>query len=238
MMERLTTTIGRDKRLESLPFCAKTEDGIEVVSGHHRFRAARAAKMKELFILLDVTGLNRDQIRAKQLAHNAIEGTDDESILRQIYSAIDDAEAKLEAFIDISMEDIEVPSVPIDNVVFDMPLRTVTISFMPTEKERFEEMEQKLIADGEELWLAERKLFEPFIELLKKTGREYDIRSNGTTLDRMARIVLAQLGSEQPSEDEEIIAIRDLLGRAWVRKGAGAEKLKAFVKQLKEDGQI
>src|SRR6266702_1360750 len=43
MFERLAQTIGRDKRLESLPLCARTEKGLEIISGHHRTRAATAA---------------------------------------------------------------------------------------------------------------------------------------------------------------------------------------------------
>ena len=74
MFERLSQTIGRDKRLESLPLCARTEKGLEIISGHHRTRAATAAGLSELFTLVDVTGLTRSQIAAKQLAHNAIEG--------------------------------------------------------------------------------------------------------------------------------------------------------------------
>ncbi len=34
MFERLAQTIARDKRLESLPLCAKTERGLEIISGH------------------------------------------------------------------------------------------------------------------------------------------------------------------------------------------------------------
>src|SRR5439155_18065937 len=59
MFERLSQTIARDKRLESLPLCAKTEPGLEIISGHHRVRAATAASISELFVLVDVTGLNR-----------------------------------------------------------------------------------------------------------------------------------------------------------------------------------
>src|ERR1035437_10075790 len=43
MFERLAQTIARDKRLESLPLCAKTDKGLEIISGHHRVRAATAA---------------------------------------------------------------------------------------------------------------------------------------------------------------------------------------------------
>ena len=100
MFERLAQTIARDKRLESLPLCAKTERGLEIISGHHRVRAATAAGISEMFVLVDVTGLTRSQIAAKQLAHNAIEGQDNEQLLAEIYRQIEDAESKLEAFID------------------------------------------------------------------------------------------------------------------------------------------
>src|SRR3989442_8911991 len=78
MFERLSQTIGRDKRLESLPLCARREKGLEIISGHHRTRAATAAGLSELFTLVDVTGLTRSQIAAKQLAQNAIAGQDSE----------------------------------------------------------------------------------------------------------------------------------------------------------------
>ena len=237
MLERLTATIGRDSRLESLPFCARTDNGIEIVSGHHRFRAARAAGMKDLYVLLDVTGLNRDQIRAKQLAHNAIEGRDDESVLRQIYQAIEDAEAKLEAYVDLSMDDVEVPTVEIDNVRLDLDLKSVTINFMPTERERFQEALDRMTLESDEQWLAERKLFEPFIDLVQQLGHEYDIRAYGTILDKMAEIVRQHLG-EPPPEDEEVVAVRDLLGRAWIRKGKGANQLKKLVEELRKENAI
>src|SRR5881396_701824 len=56
MFERLSQTIARDKRLESLPLCAKSERGLEIISGHHRVRAATAASISEMFVLVDVTG--------------------------------------------------------------------------------------------------------------------------------------------------------------------------------------
>jgi len=41
MFDRLAATIRRDKRLEALPLVAATENGLEIVSGHHRVRASR-----------------------------------------------------------------------------------------------------------------------------------------------------------------------------------------------------
>jgi ParB-like chromosome segregation protein Spo0J len=70
-MFELAQTIARDKRLESLPLCAKTERGLEIISGHHRIRAATAAGISEMFVLVGVTGLIRSQIAAKQFSGGA-----------------------------------------------------------------------------------------------------------------------------------------------------------------------
>src|SRR5438094_10157750 len=113
MFERLAQDIARDKRLESLPLCAKTERGLEIISGHHRVRAATAASLSEMFVLVDVTGLSRSQIAAKQLAHNAIEGEDNEQLLAESYRQIEDAEAKLEAFVEQTL-DVVLPKVKIE----------------------------------------------------------------------------------------------------------------------------
>lgn len=76
MFDRLTQTIGRDQRLESLPLCAVVDDHVEIVSGHHRVRGARAADVQVIHAIVDVSGLTPDQVKAKQLAHNAIAGED------------------------------------------------------------------------------------------------------------------------------------------------------------------
>ncbi len=67
MFDRLAKTIKQDARLESLPYCAKTDRGIEIVSGHHRVRGARAGGLTEIFVIMDVSGLDENAIKAKQL---------------------------------------------------------------------------------------------------------------------------------------------------------------------------
>jgi hypothetical protein len=109
MMERLTATVRRDQRLESLPFCAETKRGVEIVSGHHRVRAATAAGQTNVWCIVDTTGLTPDQIKAKQLAHNSIAGIDDEAVLAQIYGEIADSESRLEAFLD---RKFDIPPLP------------------------------------------------------------------------------------------------------------------------------
>lgn len=140
MFERLQKTIARDGRLESLPLIALTEsDKLEIVSGHHRVRAAKAAELEDIFVLVDVTGLNRSQIIAKQLAHNSISGVDDQEILRRLYEQIDDVESRLEAFIDEASLNInELVPVSVPGFVLDTRYGLMQILFIEAELDEFQ----------------------------------------------------------------------------------------------------
>lgn len=237
MFDRLTTTIKRDNRLETLPYCAATEKGIEIISGHHRVRAARAAEIPAIYVLVDTSGLTADQIRAKQLAHNAIGGRDNEELLRQIYAEIRDAEAKLEAFIDLSLDDVEVAEVPIENVQVDLNVRSVLLTFLPSEQRYFERIADTLVAPDDALYLAERAGYEPFLAILRKTQRVYDIRSVGTALTRMAEICGTHLGDEPDSAPGGLTSVFDIVGKQWVGPSAAAA-LTATVQTLKKSGAL
>ena len=85
MQKQLTDNIKKRGQLESLPFCALIDGKIEIISGHHRIRSAKdSGVLTELFVILDTTGLRRSQVAAKQLAHNAISGFDDQSTLKDV----------------------------------------------------------------------------------------------------------------------------------------------------------
>ena len=99
MQDQLTANIKNRGQLESLPLLAEKDGVLEIVSGHHRIKSARAAGMKEIIAIIDVSGLSRSKIASKQLAHNAISGFDDPSVLREICKMLDDVDDMLESFI-------------------------------------------------------------------------------------------------------------------------------------------
>lgn len=237
MFDRLTTTIKRDNRLETLPYCAATEKGVEIISGHHRVRAARAAGIDAIYVLVDTTGLTHDQIRAKQLSNNAIGGRDNEELLRQLYAEIQDAESKLEAFIDLSLDELDIAEVPIENVQVDLNTRSVLLTFLPSEQRYVERILDSLVAPDDALYLAERERYEPFVALLRKTQKLYDIRAVGTALARMAEICGAHLGDEPDSAPGGLTSVFDIVGKAWVPPAAAAA-LAATVKTLKAGGAL
>ena len=100
MLERLTENIRNEKRIEALPLGVLRDGHIELISGHHRVRAAVAAEVFEFPMLVDTReDLPASAVKAKQLAHNAIAGADDPDMLAQIFSQI--------AFLPVQMERLE-----------------------------------------------------------------------------------------------------------------------------------
>src|SRR5437870_868386 len=237
MFERLSQTIARDKRLESLPLCAKTDRGFEIISGHHRTRAATAARLSELFVLVDVTGLSRSQIAAKQLAHNAIEGQDNEQLLAEIYRQIEDAESKLEAFVDRKL-DIELPKVKIEGLDVEIDFKTVLLIFLPRVKERLDRALEYLRSSGQRLdgiYIAADSDYTPLEKAVRRINEEYDVRVVADIIGKLADLALEACGVSV--EDPERVHVKDIFGTAWVPKEA-ALVIRDAVQKMAKAGDI
>ena len=115
MQDQLTANIKKRGQLESLPYIALIDNELKIISGHHRIKSARAAGIKEIFCILDVSGLTRSQQASKQLAHNAINGFDDQSTLREIAKMISDVDDMLESY--IGKEILEEPMAEYDKLI-------------------------------------------------------------------------------------------------------------------------
>jgi ParB-like chromosome segregation protein Spo0J len=225
MFKRLQATIERDGRLESIPFAAVTSTDpvrIEVVSGHHRERAARGAAVFYVSVLADETGLTPDQIRAKQLAHNAIEGEDEAQIIARIFEAITDVDARLEAFI----EPPGPPPAPVrlPRLELDLAYRTVQLVFLAGDAAEFERAMEQIKDDGAlsdeaaRLFLVDRDLFALWTKAVARFGREYDARAVTVQVSCMLRAALTHLGLTEPGLDvqDEWVPLAELLGSALV----------------------
>lgn len=231
MFNRLASNIKKDNRLESLPFVAETENGLEIVSGHHRVRACRTAGVTDIFVILDDTGLDRDSIRAKQLAHNSLQGEDNKQIVREIFEMIEDAEKKLEAYISPELND-ELDKLAIKDIVFDVDIKTILVTFLSYELDTFERCAKKLNESYSELYVADIENIKLFTECVKRVNKEYDIRAMNTALTKMAEIVLEHLGEDV--EDYERVSVRDLLKSAYIPKESAEVIQRAIEKAEKE----
>lgn len=89
--QRLVANIRRDGCLTSLPLVARCEtdpDKLLIVSGNHRVDAAREAGIEEIDCIEIIDLLPKKRLVAIQLAHNAIEGQDDQSVLKSLYDEL------------------------------------------------------------------------------------------------------------------------------------------------------
>lgn len=213
MFNALVANVSKHKALESLPLMAtrvETPDVIEVVSGHHRTRAARQAGVEGGVVLL-YEGLTDGEIRAKQLAHNSISGTSDPEIVKEIFSQIDDIQAQMESFIDPAAFDNMPEAVKFEMIDID-PLadaKTVTVVFLPTQLRDFGTALELLTSDPDEVYLASREAFDGFKEAVLRTKEELEIVSYPTALAAMARLALerlAQIKEKRASVVAEAIA--------------------------------
>lgn len=221
--ERLSATVSRDKRLESLPLLAVTDVGLEIVSGHHRVRCLRASGITDWYALVDTSGLTRDQIRAKQLAHNSIQGQDNAQLLSEIYNAIEDVTARLDAFIDPRAVERQIPSIKVEDVQLSLKTESVLVMFLPIEREEVEkamEAVKREVDSGavESIWVEDREAWSAFSAAVKRVVGEYDIRNMGTVMAKLAELAMRAMGEEL--QEHERVSLRDLLGSAYMPKGS------------------
>ncbi len=205
MFERLTATIQKEGRLESLPFTVKRDGVFELISGHHRIRAARVAGLKDVIVLADERDLDRSQVVAKQLAHNAIGGVDDQETLRGMFAELTRVDDMAEAYLDPDQFDdvsqVNSPNLP--NIEAEFPWRYLSFVFLPAQLEQFNDVEEvikKVPKNTDEVGVCNKEVYDRFAEALTGVGRAENIRSVGAIISRMTEICLEYI--EQQADDD------------------------------------
>jgi hypothetical protein len=225
MFNALVSNVQKNSALESLPLCAtraSTPDVIEVVSGHHRVRAANAAGI-EFGVVLLYRGLTDSEIKAKQLAHNAIQGSSDPDIVREIFTRIVDLDARVESYIDPNT--IQPPPEPVRFEQIDVdPLadaKQVSLIFLPTQARDFSRAMEQLKTEPDVIYLASREAFDGFRDAVNRVRADLEILAYPTALTEMARLALKGLDVER-AEREAAARTHEPV----VESGAGLEELR------------
>jgi hypothetical protein len=193
--DRMTENVRIRGAMESVPYCAQPggEGQIEIVSGHHRFRAARAAGLTEIPVLVDTKLESRSEITAKQLAHNALVGTSVEAVVRQMLSTIEEPDHMLMTGLDPSMfPTVDEDALPTGTPAADFDWRMVSFTFLPHQLDSFDDLIKRMDA-ADLVGVAPVELFEDFAKALREFMRFREVRAVGTTvakLTEMAKIAL------------------------------------------------
>lgn len=235
--ERLVENIRERGTLESLPYCVVVDGVVEVVSGHHRVRAARDAGKKTMWVLVDTLPMTRSQIRAKQIAHNALVGQSNEEILRKMVAEITEVEDLLATGLPDDM--LPLPDLPPSPVLStphaDFEWRTVAITFLPHQFDSFREVVAHLDGQQEMVGVAPVECFDGFASYLAQFARFRNIRSVGTTVAVLTRIAQDIVAMGEP-QSEDWVKLESVLYGDAMPAAAGAVLREALAKRAKREG--
>lgn len=239
MQDQLTANIMKRGQLESLPFLVLNDGKLEIVSGHHRIKSARAAGLKEVIVIIDVSGLSRSQIAAKQLAHNAISGFDDDSTLREIVKMITDVDDMIESF--IGKEIMEEPLEQYDKMLspaIQFDFKNVTFSFLPHQVKDMDALIKNLeVTAPEIIGVASYEQCKSFVETLSRYQKFTDIRNIGAAVHSMIQAVNEKMDEVGFNEEEEWTYLAKLFGSSAV-PGESAKVIQQAIKKAEKEGAI
>jgi hypothetical protein len=204
--DRLTENIRSRGMLESLPYCHRPAgDGpVEIISGHHRVRAARAAGLTHIPALVDYRPMRRSTVIAKQIAHNELHGEADRDVLAHLVAMIDNVDDLLAT----GLPEDALPTVEPDDTTLAIPhgefdWRMVTLVFLPHQLTEFKDTVAVIEAGTDMVGVANREQFEAFAAAVHDFGRCRDVR-NFTTMVALlidiARREVEQAAAEQAAE--------------------------------------
>ena len=195
--------------------------------------------LTELFVILDTTGLRRSQVAAKQLAHNAISGFDDQSTLKEIAKMIDDVDDMLESYIgkDIigePMADLEKLRSP--KVEFDW--KNVTFTFLPHQLRDLDQLVKVLGSlSPDMLGVADIDQHEEFIETITKYQQFANVKNTGAAIHAMIKATESLFDDLHFDESQEWVQLPNLFGSPAIPKEAADTITQALDKMVKE-GEI
>ncbi len=189
--ERLTANMKKDSRLESLPLVTPVKNGhneFAIISGHHRTRAARAAGIQFIHVMSINDELTNDQIVSKQLAHNALDGYDNNEVLSELYNEIQDINEKIASGLSDMDVKIEAPSIGNDDIAVGFDFEFLNIMFIEKQSKHFDEV-LSLIEPEAKLYLADYKDFDRVKNTIQEISKRDDIRNIAAIMARMLDIV-------------------------------------------------
>ena len=159
------------------------------------------------------------------------------SFLAEIYRQIEDAEIKLEAFVDQKL-DVEVPRVKIEGLDVEIDFKTVLLIFLPRVKERLDRALEYLRSSGQRLdgvYIAADSDYAPLERAVRKINEEYDVRVVADIIGKMADLAIEACGASV--EGPERVHLKDIFGTVYIPKEA-ADVVKSALKAMLKTGDI
>lgn len=197
--KQLIANLEQDQRLSSMPLChILAGDILEVLSGNHRVKAAIQAKLEFIIVMVILGDLSKSDQLAMQLSHNALVGQDDEQILADLWSRIDDIKARVYAGLS---SDVLGELKKVKLISFSTPqIRTRRVAFVFTEIEEDAigaVLEELATVPADTIHLANLEQFDAFFALLIKTKKIKDIKNSSLAMLRLVELAGVALTQQE-----------------------------------------
>lgn len=235
--QKLVANIRRDGQLTSAPFCCKDGDGYLVLSVNHRVKASIAAGLEKINCIVTDEPLSESQRLAIQLSHNALSGTDDLGILKELYGAIADLDWKEYSGLDDKtlemLEKVSSQSMSEANLEFD----TLTMVFLPEELKHAREILEKAldsVKHSDETWLAKRSDYDAWLDAQEAVMSSNKVKNVATAVSLVLKIFEANITQLQQAYIEEAddrwVPLETVFGRRKIPSSVAKKCLSALRK--------
>lgn len=209
-MKQLVENIQRDGGLTSLPLVyqrAPDAAKLEIISGHHRVEAAIKAGLAEIQALVIVSEVDEKRLVAIQLSHNAITGSDDRSILAELYAELDLDTRKYSGLTDDMLggfDKLGLASLGVGGSLYE----DLHISFLPDDREQFLAFLKRIgsKAKEREVLVARFVDFDDLFETLIRVKTSMNVQNVGIAMCLMAELAserLDQIEAEQKADGRD-----------------------------------
>lgn len=199
---RLVANVKDRGMLESLPYCHQPngEGVVSTISGHHRVRAARAAGLTHIPVIVDKRVMSRSEVVSKQIAHNQLHGSPDEAILRQMIAMIDNPDDLLAT----GLGEDYLPTVERDTTSMDVPhadfeWRMLVLTFLPRQFDDFQQVID-MIPAADMVGVATDDQFEQFAKAVYKYARMKSIKSVSTAVALLTDLALTEIAKMEETD--------------------------------------
>jgi hypothetical protein len=133
---RLKQNIATDGCLTSAILVCQNADGsLEILSGHHRCSAAIDAGIFDADVIVITTPIDEERKTAIQLAHNAVAGKDNPTVLAEMYQRLG-LDAKM--FSGLTDEVLSYDKISIAGLNAGLQYEQLLVAFLPEDRQAFE----------------------------------------------------------------------------------------------------
>ena len=196
---QLVNNIRQRGKLESVPYCSLNRSAVEIVSGHHRVKAAVEAGVMTAPILLDVSGMSRSELVAKQIAHNRLSGFDDQDTLMELFGMLESPDDILQS--GMANDVIEIPEAdfkPFRTPALNIDWQTVTFTFLPHQVEDYQALVATIPASAE-IGVLPMDRYQAFMDAVLRYGQATNVRNIST----LVALMIERMNEESARTERE-----------------------------------